>query len=51
METSSKPVVTDVLSFHMEQSDMLRMFAASEQNSEHPLDVAIVAYAKEQGSF
>lgn len=47
--TAGKPVVTDVVAFHMDEMEMLRLFAAGEAGSEHPLGAAIVAYAKEKG--
>lgn len=50
--TQGKPVVTDYLTTsgtaHGNEIKLLRMAAAVERNSEHPLAEAIVAYAKSQ---
>jgi Cu+-exporting ATPase len=50
--TEGKPVVTDYLTTggtaHGNEIKLLRMAAAIERNSEHPLAEAIVAYAKSQ---
>ncbi len=50
--TEGKPVVTDYLTTggtaHGNEIKLLRMAAAVERNSEHPLAEAIVAYAKSQ---
>jgi len=46
--TSGKPSVTDVFPVEISASELLRIVAAVENNSEHPLAAAIVNYAKEQ---
>jgi Cu+-exporting ATPase len=47
--TRGKPVVTDVVSVHGVEDDVLAVAAAAEQGSEHPLGEAMVAAAKERG--
>lgn len=47
--TEGKPVVTDIVPFGMSDNDLLRLFAAGEQGSEHPLGAAIVAEARARG--
>jgi P-type Cu+ transporter len=48
--TRGKPVVSEVISLNgMAQEDILRLAAAAEQYSEHPLAQAIVRRAREQG--
>ena len=47
--TSGKPVVTDVVGFGRTQSHVLSMAAAMEHGSSHPLALAIVQHASEQG--
>ncbi|MCX6012088.1 MAG: copper-translocating P-type ATPase, partial [Chloroflexi bacterium] len=50
--TSGKPVVTDVITLDSISSDeIIRLAAAAEQRSEHPLSEAIVNKAKEKGSL
>jgi len=47
--TRGKPVVTDVVSVHGVEDDVLAVAAAAEQGSEHPLGEAMVEAAKERG--
>ncbi len=48
--TIGKPTVTDILAVsEANEEDVLRLVAAVEKNSEHPLAEAIVYYAEEQG--
>jgi Cu+-exporting ATPase len=47
--TRGKPVVTDIVSVHGVDDDVLAVAAAAEQASEHPLGEAMVAAAKERG--
>jgi heavy metal translocating P-type ATPase len=47
--TEGKPRVTDVLAFEGSQDDLLRVAAALEANSEHPLAKAILDAAKDRG--
>ena len=47
--TAGKPSVTDVLSHHGDEDDLLRLAASVESGSEHPLGAAIVAAAGERG--
>ncbi len=47
--TEGKPNVTDILSFTLPQSDVLRFAAALETGSSHPLALAILARAKADG--
>lgn len=47
--TVGKPMVTDVLPYNIGESTFLELFAAGEQNSEHPLGKAIVSYCTERG--
>ncbi len=49
--TQGKPVVTDVMAFNMDKMEMLRLFAAGEQPSEHPLATAVLGYACHEGLF
>lgn len=42
--TEGKPDVTDIHPFDMEQQELLRITAAAERNSEHPLGQAIYQY-------
>jgi len=46
--TTGKPVVTDVFPVGYSKEELLRYAAAVENNSEHPLAVAIVSYTKGQ---
>lgn len=43
--TEGKPRVTDVKSFHIEEKELLRIAAALEAGSEHPLAEAVMNYA------
>lgn len=47
--TKGEPEVTDIVSYGINQKDILRLAAISEKNSEHPLGEAIVKKAKEEG--
>lgn len=47
--TAGKPVVIDVFTFGLEQSEMLRLAAGVEQSSSHPLAKAILEHTKAQG--
>ncbi len=48
--TRGKPAVTQVLATDgISESDLLRLAAAAEVGSEHPLGAAIVAYARDRG--
>jgi P-type Cu+ transporter len=47
--TRGKPTVTDVISAHGVDDDVLAVTAAAEQGSEHPLADALVAAAKARG--
>ncbi len=44
--TKGKPEVTDIVSLHGSDTDILRIAASLEQGSEHPLAESIVAHAK-----
>lgn len=46
--TEGKPKVTDILDFGMEPSDVLRIAAALETGSSHPLAVAILRKAEDE---
>jgi Cd2+/Zn2+-exporting ATPase len=46
--TAGKPQVTDVISFARSEADVLRLAAALESGSSHPLATAILAQASEQ---
>ncbi|MBI3089364.1 MAG: heavy metal translocating P-type ATPase [Candidatus Tectomicrobia bacterium] len=47
--TKGKPEVTDIISFQgYDEDEVLRLAAAAEQGSEHPLGAAIVARARER---
>lgn len=46
--TAGKPQVTDVISFARSEADVLRLAAALESGSSHPLATAILANASEQ---
>jgi P-type Cu+ transporter len=46
--TTGKPTVTDILTYHGSENDILTIAASLNQNSEHPLATAIVAAAKEK---
>ncbi|SEO41098.1 Cd2+/Zn2+-exporting ATPase [Rhodopseudomonas pseudopalustris] len=47
--TAGKPVVTDVLSFGTSEDEVLRLAAALETGSSHPLATAILAEASKRG--
>ena len=47
--TAGKPEVTDVLSFGSAEEDVLRLAAALETGSSHPLAIAILAEASKRG--
>ncbi|KAE8235070.1 hypothetical protein A4X03_0g9911, partial [Tilletia caries] len=47
--TEGKPQVTDVVAFGRESEDVLRFAAALEVGSSHPLALAILSKAKEEG--
>jgi Cu+-exporting ATPase len=47
--TKGEPSVTDVISIGSSQSDVLRLAAIAEKNSEHPLGEAIVRGAESRG--
>ena len=46
--TQGKPAVTDILPVDGSKEELLGLIASCEQNSEHPLGVAIYQYAKEK---
>jgi P-type Cu+ transporter len=46
--TQGKPIVTDFVSLNHDKSNLLRLVASVERNSEHPLADAIVQYAHSQ---
>lgn len=46
--TQGKPLVTDITTTLPNESDFVRIAAALEQGSEHPLAEAVLTYAKEQ---
>lgn len=47
--TEGKPVVTDIVPFEFAQVDILRLAAALETGSSHPLALSILAKVKEDG--
>jgi P-type Cu+ transporter len=47
--TVGRPDVTDVVSFEMEEKELLRLAASAEKNSEHPLAEAVVRKAQAEG--
>jgi len=48
--TEGRPVVTEVVSLSgFKESDLLRLAAIAERNSEHPLSKAIITYAQASG--
>lgn len=46
--TEGKPVVTDVFALNKNDDELLKLVAAIERNSEHPLAEAIVNHAKQE---
>ena len=46
--TEGKPVVTDIFSISKNDNELLKLVAAIERNSEHPLAEAIVNHAKQK---
>ncbi len=46
--TLGKPVVTDVVSLHLPEKELLRLAASAERGSEHPLGKALVEAAAER---
>ena len=46
--TEGKPVVTDIFSISKNDNELLKLVAAIERNSEHPLAEAVVNYAKQK---
>jgi Cu+-exporting ATPase len=46
--TEGKPVVTDVFALNKNDDQLLRLVAAIERNSEHPLAEAVVNYTKQK---
>ncbi len=47
--TVGRPDVTDVVSFEMEEKELLRLAASAEKSSEHPLAEAVVRKAQAEG--
>ena len=47
--TKGEMVLQEVVSYGVDEEDLLRRAAAVEQNSEHPLSKAVTKYAKEKG--
>ncbi|NJE04668.1 heavy metal translocating P-type ATPase [Thermococcus sp. M36] len=47
--TKGKPEVTDVITFGMDEKELIRLVASAEKRSEHPLGEAIVRKAEELG--
>ncbi|MCY7331666.1 MAG: copper-translocating P-type ATPase, partial [Pseudanabaena sp. CAN_BIN31] len=46
--TEGKPTVTDLFAINKDDDELLKLVAAIERNSEHPLAEAIVEYAKQK---
>jgi Cu+-exporting ATPase len=46
--TEGKPVVTDIFSINKNDDELLKLVAAIERNSEHPLAEAVVNYSKQK---
>ena len=46
--TEGKPVITDIFSITKNDDELLKLVAAIERNSEHPLAEAVVNYAKQK---
>ncbi|WP_175059839.1 heavy metal translocating P-type ATPase [Thermococcus sp. 2319x1] len=47
--TKGRPEVTDIITFDMDEKELLRLVASAEKRSEHPLGEAIVRRAQELG--
>ncbi|MCA6573351.1 MAG: copper-translocating P-type ATPase [Pseudanabaena sp. M38BS1SP1A06MG] len=47
--TEGKPVITDIFSINKNDDELLKLVAAIERNSEHPLAEAVVNHAKQKG--
>ncbi len=47
--TNGKPVVTDITTFGIEENEVLKIAAALESTSNHPLSFAVIEKAKEAG--
>ena len=47
--TQGKPVVTDIVAVNGDSADFIKVAAALESKSEHPLATAIMEYAQEKG--
>lgn len=44
--TLGKPVVTEIINFHIDEKELLKICASAEKYSEHPLAKAIINFAK-----
>ncbi|MBR5721299.1 MAG: heavy metal translocating P-type ATPase, partial [Clostridia bacterium] len=47
--TEGRPEVTDIMSFSLNETELIKTAAAAEAKSEHPIAKAIVRYAEEKG--